>query len=573
MKGFRTILGTLVGVALVAGTAWSAFAIYESVFARGLKVRISAPDEIAAGAPFTAIVHFENDSSGVLKNMAVAITLPAGVAVLGASPDQRVVTQQVGDIGAGTLSQKEFQLIASGDPDTSVSLEARVSYESLSSRFEKTTRKDVTLRQSGVPITITVPETVFSGNEFDMTIGYKNASNEEISDLELRLELPPTFAIKRSTIAPDEGIAAWRLGSLRPGSEGTLKITGSFVGGGDGASFDVRAVLSAAFLGRHYAVSEATKTISLAPSPIALSITLNGKSDYVVRAGDTLNYVVTYRNNTNVGLRDAVLRVQFAGSAFDMATLETDGGVFNPVGNTVTWDTSVLSALRTVPIGGSGSVSVGVSAKDAASGFRVSDRNLTLKAAARMESPTVPDSISGDRTIGVAELVSKVAGQTALAALGYFRDANAGIINQGPVPPQVGVATQFSIHWTLKNFTTDLADAVIRAQLPANIRWTGVASSNDPTKPRYDDQTREAIWEIGNVAIGRGVINGQLEAVFQVEATPTVANKGRFMPLLGESVLTARDVFTESAVTDSAPGVTTELPDDATIGQNGGIVQ
>ncbi len=571
MRQILSVFWTGIIIAIIALTAWSGFSIYKNIFAKGLRITISIPEEVNIGTPFAAIVHFENSSSAVMKDMSISLALPDNVAALGSPPQQRIVTQSIGDIGVGTLSKEEFELIIFGDANTVRLLEAHIQYESLNSRFEKSVRKEIAVQPSRFTLSVDAPKTVFNDENFETVISYKNTSDTILSDLELYVEFPANFKIKESTLKPTEGNAVWRLGELLRGSEGEITITGSLVGLDD-VEFDIRAEVRAPFLGEVYAINETLAHVSLAPSPISIEILLNGKKEYIARVGDTLNYSFIYRNNTEIGLRDAVLRVQLIGEMFDMTAVQAKGSV-NRVSNTITWSASNTPGLRTIPIGGSGSVNVAIGVKDIFSIARLNDKDFMLKVDARIESPTVRDSRVADRTVGIAKFESKIAGQTEIDARAYFRDAASGFLNEGPMPPQVGQPTQFSVHWIVRNYSTDIQTAIVRAGLPSNVQWINNSSSNDASKPRYDENTREVIWEIGGIPATRGVLSLPIEGVFQIEATPSESARGSYVPLLNDAILTAYDTFTNTIITDTAPRITTELPDDGTVGQGGGIVQ
>ncbi len=194
-----------------------------------------------------------------------------------------------------------------------------------------------------------------------------------------------------------------------------------------------------------------------------------------------------------------------------------------------------------------------------------SDKNFLLRINAEIESPTVPPHVNASKTYSVTKHESKVAGAVTLQTRAYFRDADAGFLNNGTVPPHTGKPTQFTIHWILKNFAADLSGVDVRANLPEGVRFTGQAKSNFGPAPIYDQSTNQVIWALSQVQANKGVIDQPLEAIFQVEATPAQQHIGLAMPLLSDTLLKGTDVFIGKEFIVSAPMLTTAIPDDTTL--------
>ena len=61
------------------------------------------------------------------------------------------------------------------------------------------------------------------------------------------------------------------------------------------------------------------------------------------------------------------------------------------------------------------------------------------------------------QTVGLADLETKVAGLVKIESKAYFRDADSGIANSGPWPPKANQATQYTVHWRITNYATDIS--------------------------------------------------------------------------------------------------------------------
>ena len=155
-------------------------------------------------------------------------------------------------------------------------------------------------------------------------------------------------------------------------------------------------------------------------------------------------------------------------------------------------------------------------------------------------------------------------------AKAYFRDATAGILNEGPFPPKVNRATNFTVHWLITNYGTDISGIEVKAFLGPNVKMTNLAKSNAGSVPAYNAQTQEVSWQIDKIIATKGLLGSPPEAIFQVEVIPSQA--GNYWPLIQGTSLKATDDFTGISLTAVDSAITTLLPDDRTVLSSQGIV-
>lgn len=550
------------------------FFAYQGGLAKGLKIEMDAPEKVPIGIPFDFKVNLSNEASAVLEEVRLSVSLPDGLAFVGSPQSKNVDFRDLKTLGSRSLIQQNFKLIALNGENTFKEITASVSYlsGSLSSRFQKEESANLAIGGYGIALDIATPQKVFSGENFDAEISYKNASGEDFSDLKLKMNYPLTYTFIKSTLAPDIGKNTWLLGGLRDGSENKFKITGNIIGP-EGAFFDLKATIQTSFLGQTYDISTNAATISIAESPLSLKISLNGEDfDYIVKLGDTLTYTLGYVNNTDVGLRDVIIKAQILGSMFNFEGMQTGGGSFRSSDNTIIWNASNIQQLNTIAPGQSGEVSFALRAKTDYPIRRLSDKNFTVKVSASIESPTVPNFVAANRTFSMAALENKVAGRAEIDSKAYFRDAASGILNKGPFPPRVNQSTQYTIHWPITSFSTDIKNVEVRAFLAGNVKFVGVVKSSGSSAPVYNERTQEIVWNIDRISATTGVISKPFEAIFQIEATPSSSDVGRFMELIRETNMKAIDEFTELELTDKDFSITTQLPDDPTVSGSQGMV-
>jgi len=416
-----------------------------------------------------------------------------------------------------------------------------------------------------------MPKRVFSGEDFDIKISARNISDVDFSGLELKLEYPPTFTYKKATLEPDTGNNVWDLGGLMEGSETSFVITGNVIGP-DNAFFDFKADIETIILGRPYTINRRSAVLSISPSPLSIAISLNENPEYIASAGDNLNYTIIYANHTDVGLRDVIIKAKLVGEMFDFTTLDTNAS-FRATDNTLTWSAANTPELTLLAPGATGMVEFNLKAKETYPIRRLSDKNFMIRVEAEIESLTVPYFVTAEKTVGMAKLENKVSGKIAITTKVFFRDAVSGILNKGPFPPRVNQPTNYAIHWLITNYSTDVSNIEVKAFLGRNVKFTGNAKSNINILPIYNERTQEMTWTIDKIAATKGVIDKPIEAIFQVEATPSVDQVGQYITLIQETRLRATDLFTNQALTSNYFEVTTSLPDDLTILGQSGLVQ
>ncbi|MCL5017289.1 MAG: hypothetical protein M1155_01320, partial [Patescibacteria group bacterium] len=541
---------------------------------QNLDVVLSAPDSAMMGVPVDFKVEFSNQLNSVIKNVSLIITLPDGAVFAGGDQQKLVDSKSLGDLGAGSLISQDYQVVFLSGAGSSGKIKAVISYYSSDGvKYEQDREQSINILNSGIDVELKTPEKVVNGQEFNVDVSYKNVSDVDFSGLQLTINYPPSFNFESSDSKPDNGNNVWILGDLRKGSEGHFTIKGSAVGP-DNSQVIFKSLLQMSLDEKQYSMNLNDMSITISPSPLSLAVVLNNKPDYVATTGDTLNYVISYINNTDVPLKDAVVRARLRGELFDFSSLNTDAN-FNSSNDTLTWNSDNTSGLSYIAPRSAGVVSFGIKTSNNYPITRLGDKNFDLNVKIEIESPTVPDFLSASTTstYNVADFDSKVAGKLVLSSSAYFRDAASGILNKGNMPPKVGQPTDFTIHWKLQSFATDFNNIEIRVPLKEGVVFTGIANSNFGNAPVYEASTSEIVWTISNFPANKGFVDDQAEAIFQIEATPSVSQVANYMPLLGETTMTATDAFTSDQVSAQLDQVTTALPDDLTIGQQGGVVQ
>jgi hypothetical protein len=562
-KGLKAAIGILV-LLIAAGASYFYF-FGSRANAPRVGLEFGALEQIFAGAPFPLSVSASNLSEEILQGAKLSVFLPDGVFFVGESPQQRFAEKLIGDIGPGSITQAEFNIIATSDAQSVKRTEARLTYSSAKNpkyQFERREGLDVSVGQAAVALTFETPPTVFSGEAFEMVVKYRNNSLQSFKNLRLKLNYPPAFQFERASVPAKTGNNEWDLGNVSPAGGGDFSVFGKIVGP-EKSFFNFEGVATADFSGQTYPLSKQTASISIYPSPLVIQVAAG--SD-VARPGQRLRYTITFRNNASIPFKDVVVRAKFLGKMFDFTTADAVDGVFDSVNNVFSWGVAQLPELLAFEPGEERTVRIDIEAKKEFPIRTTADKNYTLDVEAQIESPTVPQGTAAQKTISTTRVQTKVAGVLEAQAKALWKDAPSKILNTGPYPPKVNTPTRYTVHWIAKSFAADFKNVHFSAFLQSGARFTGAVKSNVDTVPSFNTGTGEVTWDIKNLPANKGVINTPAEAIFQVELTPAVTQVGQYVTFLGETKVRGEDSHTGQTVEVMDEWLTTQLKDDTGVG-------
>lgn len=543
----------------------------------------SDPGQIVVGQPFSLTITVSNKSKSVLQNAELNITLPDGLSFVGEDSTQRTLTESIGTLSSQTINPPQtIQVIA--DPTAagkSQTISAQLTYQTAATattQFQNKASTAVTIgAQSALSLSYSAPSSIFSGQNFDITVNYQNNTAQALNGVQLTMQYPPAYHFVSSTTTAPTGAASnvWNLGTVAPNATGTLVITGNIVGP-TAAQYQLTGTIGATFSSQNYAAAAAPVSFAVTPSPLSLTIALNNTSStYTSALSDSLHYVLTYKNNSSVTFQTVNISATLVGAMYDFSSLKTSG-TFNSKSNTITWYTANTPELASLAPGQSGTVDFTVTTKGAFPIKQISNKNYSLAVTAQATSPTVPPNTAGTNTTSITALTSKVGGEIDLTSDAFYKEASTTIVNSGPYPPVVDQPTTYTIHWTIVNYSTDMQNVTVSAYLQSGSTFTGVATSTglaSTSLPTYNAGTGQITWTIPYIPATTGVISTPAQTVFQITNTPSVNQNGQTITLLGPATLTATDVYTSSTVQNSAAAVTTHLTDDPSATGLGTVTQ
>ncbi len=570
-----------IGIFVAIGLAAFIYYLFLPAPAPNITISFSNPSSIIVGQPFPVIITVANNSKSVIENAQLNIALPTSSLMFASGT---VPTQDVGIVSSGTINPPiTIWLVAAPPGGKTQTLNATLTYQvanAASTTFFTTPAASTALTigtQSALSLSYIAPSAIFSGQNFDITINYQNNTAQMLQGIQLQMQYPPAFHfVSSSSLSPmNAGDDAWNLGALPANATGTLVIEGSIVGSAN-AQYQLTGTIGATFSEQNYSAASAPVSFTVTPSPLSLTLTLNNTSTYISKRGDSLNYTLTYTNNSSVTFKSVNLSATLIGAMYDFSSLQTNGS-FSSKLDTISWFAANTPPLASLAPGQSGSVTFTISTLAAFPTKLTSEgyKNYSLGVTAQATSPTVIKNAAGTNTTSVTVLTSKVGGEIALDANGYYKEASSSILNVGPYPPRVNQPTEYTIHWNIANYATDATSVTVLAYLQSGTTFIGAATSTglaSTSLPTYNAGTGEITWTIPFVPATTGVISPPVSAIFQVSNTPAVNQVGQTITLIGPTTLTATDAYTGAAVTATASAITTRLSSDPSVSSQLGDV-
>ncbi|MFA5099185.1 MAG: hypothetical protein WC461_03195 [Candidatus Paceibacterota bacterium] len=543
-------------VVFVLAAAGISFYFYSYLVNRDIAFTLSAPQSVLSGVPFDIEVGAKNNFNNALNDVKISLVLPDGVFFVGESQDKRYYNKDFGSLEKDANFQERIPVIIISQDQKLEKIDVGISYYTpalgAKARFEQTKTVEISVSEPALKLDISAPQKVLNNEEFEVEVHYKNISDYQFNNAELKFEYPIFFTFKSATINPSSGNNVWKFDSLPTnGAEGSFIIRGKVISPNEALNnFAITGEFVIEISGQKHSINKKSAQLSITSSLLSLNVSLNDSVNYVASLGENLKYKINYRNSSDTGLNDVIITAKLTGEVFDLQTLDSDG-FFDSKTNTITWNVANTSNLRVINPGNEGFVEFQIQTKEGYPIRRQSDKNFTLNVAAEISSLTVPAGVSSDKTIAFANLKNNVSGAVVVSAKAFYSDAASGITNTGPFPPKVNKPTNFTIHWKITNFSTDISNVKVSGFLQSGVRWTGKVKSSINSVPSYDERTQEVVWNIDKILATQGVILSPVEAVFQVEATPNVTQISQVMPLLSETIIRANDDFNNKTLANS----------------------
>ena len=572
------LFGSLSFFLLSAGVAaYFFFGGANIVSARKIVIETAGPVTTDAGQEVPLQIIVRNENTTTLSRADLVVHFPEG-SRSAANPTQEVIRhrESLGDMTPGAKEERIVRAILFGEQgeikNITISLEYRV--PGSNAVFVKEQEYELVIGSSSVRVSIDSFEEVNARQEMEFTIQIASNSDTVLQNVLLIGEYPLGFAYTSAAPAPTFGTNVWRIGTLNPEEQRTIKVRG-VVDGQDGEDRVFRFTAGIQNGGDETRITtpllSALRTVTIKKPFLGVRLLVSGTdaAEHAASSGRSVNVQIEWANNLPSRIIDTQIEAVLSGNAFDRASVRTTDGSYRSSDHTIIWNERSKSELLSLEPGVRGNVSFSFSVPDFTRGLNEGIRepfvDITVNVRGRRTSEdAVPEEI---RSTAVTRV--NVRPDIRLSSRGmYFAGP---FQNTGPMPPKADTETTYTITWSVTNTTSDVRDVEVSATLPPNVRWVGpISPGGEPVTFLRVGST--IVWRAGSVPAGSGTTRSPREVSFQVAATPSITDVGNIIDLLRPASLTGVDAFTGDSVTANAGNVTTRLTTDPGFQHNDAFV-
>ena len=557
-KNILIASGVIGVIALVLG----AFLIRGMLFAdTKISLAIEGPKNVASAESVSFSLQYANDNWVAIHNAEIILSYPdnfrpdaeAGWNVAGT----RVIIP-IGDISSRSTARVNVTGKFFGSKGDLLYLDATLRYSpsQMSEIFSHDTRYGVEISTSPIGLEMSAPKMAATGDTVEYLIDYENQSDESFSNVRIKAEYSDSFRFVSSDPAPSEGNVVWYIGNLTGKMRGKIRVTGILSGERD----EVKPVkFSIGYVqgnGDFLSYNTANQLTKIAASPLSVIQSVNGSRDVTTALGSLLTYRIAYKNEGNIGFRDAIVTFDFDASILDFSRIQKQSGYFDAENKRLIWRASDIEALAVLDPGESGEIVFSVPVVTEVSNAQGS--HFGIRTVAKVDSPDVPTPAGSNKIIASNTLSVRLNSAIDFAVKGRYYDAS--VKNSGPIPPKVGMQTTYALALQLTSSFNDLSDARVVVSLPSGVRFTGKISPDSETVT-FNSRTNELVWEIGNFSAGSQAMNREVNV--QVSVIPEPGDVDKEVRLMNRAVFSAKDAFTKEEIRKEQGEKTTALPEDA----------
>lgn len=537
----------------IAGFYWN---WRENIYSKDiLRLEILGPSEIVLGQEVEYIIKYKNTGNFRLENPVLVFEPPEH-----SLKDEEIFDRQIlsseqlgGAIYPGEERSFPFRMVLLGREGDIKIAKTSLAYQPKDLKAQYESSSSFTTQIKSVPLTFDfdLPSKIGANKEFSFRLNYFSNIDYLLTDLRCQVDYPFGFEFIKST-PQSIGKTEWEIPVLNKSEGGRIEITAQ-LSGEIGQARVFKARLGVWKEGEFILLKETTKGVEIVEPSLYIRQEINNNPQYVALPGDWLHYEIYFKNIGNDDLNNLFMVNKIEGEAFDLQTIRSDYGNYQAGDNSIVFDWRRVSRLQYLSPLEEGKVDFWVKLKEDLG---------------NVKNPTLKNKVF----IGQVkeEFVTKISSKMEVVQKGYFQDEVFG--NSGPLPPEVGKTTTYTIMWQVKNYYSNVKNAKVKAVLPEGVELTGsIFPEEEVSRFTFDSQSREIVWSVGDLERGLGITNQGLTLAFQIAFTPKESQRYQILNIINEAKIMAEDSWTETTIQFSAPAINTLLPDDPTVTDENGM--
>lgn len=541
----------------VAATLW--YRVRQNVTAEQMLIAITAAKEFTSGEEISYEVTYGNDSFVDWQNVEVIFEAPLGFTVIDTPPELRQAGSQflftVGDLRSNHSDSFTLRGRLVAEENASVVSRAEIRLTPVnfpSGKFDKSVLATTTVVAQPVDVSISITPQAGSGERILATVTVTNKSATALANGYLKLEPAPGIDLAVTdpsfTTGLDTTRLEWALPPLEPLASESYKVV-LFVSGQPGEQRTLSVKVGVRQGANQFVQRTGSAVVTV--SAAELSVTQEyeaAASPLVVRTAQSIEGVIKYRNSGTIGLKDVIVTALLEGEALDVASLKLKSGAYNPTTHTITWTSASVPELVLLNPQAVGEIRYEFLINKSET-FPTDETgvNNNIVITAAIDSPDVRVPVGQDRTPVKDRFVMSVASDALLEVDAFYDDGRLGLTSSGPLPPEAGATTSYTVRVRVGSTLNDLGDVRVTGVLEEGVTY--VDKTIVPVgEVSFNERTKEVVWTIPKVSAGTGRSGPFVDFHFQIAITPGENQRGDEVPFLSRLAVTGTDLFTDTAL-------------------------
>lgn len=563
-SSMKKILIIAVVVLLISAAIFAFFLLrgYNIISSSNINIDVKGLSRVDSGKIVNLDVAIENKNESLLELATLLVEFPSGFF----SEDGNELTRErysLGEIGAKSSINKPIDFILFGEEDEEKNIKFTLEYrlEGSNAIFAKEMDYTVKIARPAVGVSVSMPKEINARQEMKLEISLVSNSDSIIKGLVVKVDYPSGFQFSKADPKPQTKNNTWSLGDLGPTQQRKINIYGAI----EGQDLEEKAfrVETGAInkAGVFVLYGSNIEKVSLKKPFLDLTLFLGGENDEnnTAFSGEGVRAEIVWKNNLSANATDVVIEAKIKGRALDEKSISVSNGTYRTFDKTLVWNSSTVPELKLIESGGSGKVNFSFKIISPLPIVSADDKNFVIDLECSIKGKTASE------ILGETEISSNVSKQVKISSflqlaskiLHYTGDFQ----NTGPMPPQVGKETTYTVVWSFGNTSNDFSDVKARALLPSYVRWLAkISPSNENIS--YNNETGEVVWSISKLQAGAGILWPVKQISFQISFAPSLNQIGTSPVLVSDTAFEGKDVFTGNIIEETKSNLNTILNND-----------
>ena len=530
-----------------------------------VRVSVLGPNSVAGGEELTFDIAIANDNPVDIILTDVIVNYPSGT--ITADTDALPLVQDIqtiDELRSGLEESVRFRAVLFGAEDEEKEMNIVFQYRVPDSDniFFKERSYKVKLEKAPVVITTNHEPRFQNGSKVHIDVSVTSNAPVPLRNLFMSIDYPFGFEFSSSTPRGLDS-SSFRIGDLGPGESYDLVLEG-IIRGQNEEQRTLRYTLGSedkkreGSVGTVFTVNESHLSISKPPITLAVVANTDESELYIAEPGERVKLSIDFANSLQTKLLDNMITVVLDGSVYDPSTVRARDGFYRSSSNTISWNQNDLASLAELEPGETGVLefSLEMLPSDQLVG-RVTEPEISLS----IEAEATNFELGGEETRVNSQTNQRIKIATEPVINTYLLHSTGPLPTDGPIEPQVGQITTYTLVAQVSNTTNPLEETLVRMTLPRYVEFQEnlIPQSADVD---YDRRTREIIWRPGPIEPGTGYTKPAQEIFLSLTFEPSLDQLQSIPVLVKEIKMQALDQFTQVIVTDTALDLTTELVQD-----------